>query len=131
MHGYEYDPGMVGDMAGIMAPSAANAPSPFAFSLTEDEILQAANLQTDEPDATMDAVLSLFSLDETNPLASDDEEEKEIVEVDLADQQLRTDRLRSITLSLDQLWWAGPVYMATAAEKLADGSRDSKLDSFS
>jgi len=127
---HDYDSGMVGDMAGILLPAPANAPSPFTFYLTEDEILQAGilqagNAQSEEPDATMEAVLSLFSLDENNPHASDDDDE-ENGELDLVDQQLRTQRLRSITLSLDQLWWSGPRYMAAAAEKLADGSRDRK-----
>ncbi|KFY75619.1 hypothetical protein V499_04421 [Pseudogymnoascus sp. VKM F-103] len=129
MHGY--DAGMVGDMAGILGPSStyaaanANAPSPFAIYLAEDESLQAGQQQDQEPDALMDAVLKLFSLDESDPLANGgDEDEEEDVVVDLEDQQLRTDRLRGITLSLDQLWWSGQVYMAAAAEKLADGSRD-------
>ncbi|KFY38693.1 hypothetical protein V494_04265 [Pseudogymnoascus sp. VKM F-4513 (FW-928)] len=129
MHGY--DAGMVGDMAGILTPTStyaagsANAPSPFAIYLAEDESLQAGNQQDQEPDALMDAVLKLFSLDESDPLANGGEEdEDEDVVVDLEDQQLRTDRLRGITLSLDQLWWSGQVYMAAAAEKLADGSRD-------
>ncbi|KFY09108.1 hypothetical protein V492_05621 [Pseudogymnoascus sp. VKM F-4246] len=129
MHGY--DAGMVGDMAGILTPAStyasasANAPSPFAIYLAEDESLQAGNQQDQEPDALMDAVLKLFSLDESDPLANGGEEdEDEDLVVDLEDQQLRTDRLRGITLSLDQLWWSGQVYMAAAAEKLADGSRD-------
>lgn len=131
MHGY--DAGMVGDMAGILGPAStyaanANAPSPFAIYLAEDESLQAGNQQDQEPDALMDAVLRLFSLDESDPLANGGEEdEDEDVVVDLEDQQLRTDRLRGITLSLDQLWWSGQVYMAAAAEKLADGSRDCTL----
>lgn len=136
MHGY--DAGMVGDMAGILGPSStyaaanANAPSPFAIYLAEDESLQAGQQQDQEPDALMDAVLKLFSLDESDPLANGgDEDEEEDVVVDLEDQQLRTDRLRGITLSLDQLWWSGQVYMAAAAEKLADGSRDCKLYSLS
>lgn len=132
---HDYDSGMVGDMAGILLPAPANAPSPFTFYLTEDEILQAGilqaensqagNAQSEEPDATMEAVLRLFSLDENNPHAGDEDDE-ENGELDLVDQQLRTQRLRSITLSLDQLWWSGPRYMAAAAEKLADGSRDRK-----
>lgn len=132
MHGY--DAGMIGDMAGILGPSStyaaanANAPSPFAIYLAEDESLQAGNQQDQEPDALMDAVLRLFSLDESDPLANGgQEDEEEDFVVDLEDQQLRTDRLRGITLSLDQLWWSGQVYMTAAAEKLADGSRDCKL----
>ena len=132
MHGY--DAGMVGDMAGILGPAVtypaanANAPSPFALYLGEDESAHAGNQQDQEPDALMEAVLSLFSLDETELLANGGEEdEEEDVVVDLEDQRLRTDRLRGITLSLDQLWWSGQVYMAAAAEKLADGSRDCKL----
>ncbi|KFZ12256.1 hypothetical protein V502_07175 [Pseudogymnoascus sp. VKM F-4520 (FW-2644)] len=130
MHGY--DAGMIGDMAGILGPPStyaaanANAPSPFAIYLAEDESLQAGNQQDQQPDALMDAVLRLFSLDESDPLANGGEEDEEDVVVDLEDQQLRTDRLRGITLSLDQLWWSGQVYMAAAAEKLADGSRDSR-----
>ncbi|OBT44781.1 hypothetical protein VE00_05324 [Pseudogymnoascus sp. WSF 3629] len=68
MHGY--DAGMVGDMAGILGPSStyaaanANAPSPFAIYLAEDESWQAGNQQDQEPDALMDAVLRLFSLHE-------------------------------------------------------------------
>jgi hypothetical protein len=139
MHGY--DAGMVGDMAGMLGPATttttyatanANAPSPFALYLADDESAQAGNQQDQEPDALMDAVLRLFSLDESDLLANGGEEDdEEDVVVDLEDQRLRTDRLRGITLSLDQLWWSGQVYMAAAAQKLADGSRDCKLYSLS
>ncbi|OBT60035.1 hypothetical protein VE03_10305 [Pseudogymnoascus sp. 23342-1-I1] len=71
---------------------------------------------------TMDAILELFSLYETDPMVGEGKGDL----VDLLDQQLRTDRLRSLTLPLDQLWWSDQVYMAAAAEKLADGSMDSR-----
>jgi hypothetical protein len=75
----------------------------------------------------MDAILELISLYETDPMVG----EGKGVLVDLLDQELRTDRLRSLTLPLDQLWWSDQVYMAAAAEKLADGSMDCELGSLS
>ena len=75
----------------------------------------------------MDDVRNLFIENENeNSVKKQEEAEEEIGEVDSADQQRRTEKLKSITLSLDRLWWAGQEQLAKAAEMLADGSRDAR-----
>lgn len=74
----------------------------------------------------MDAVRALFLEDQTTVVKNEEEAEEEIGEVDQADVQMRTEKLKGITLTLDRLWWAGQDSLAKAAEMLADGSRDAR-----
>lgn len=74
------------------------------------------------------SIVSIFELDE-EPLDEDVEmvgEDEEDAEVDLADQQRRTDRLKGVLPVLAQLWWSASEQIDVVAEKLADGSRDRK-----
>lgn len=72
----------------------------------------------------MEAVRALFTEDTNDVKIKEEEADEEIGEVDEADVQRRTEKLKSITLGLDRLWWAGQEELAKAAEILADGSRD-------
>lgn len=128
---------IVGGTAGASSSGSApaHARSPFTPQLTEDKVsqlstLQSADAKKDEPNAAMEALLGVFSLHETSTQAPT-EDEDESVEVDLADQHLRTERLKGVTLALDRSWWSGQEYVANAAEKLANGSRDGKFGCFS
>jgi hypothetical protein len=74
-------------------------------------------------------ILNLFELEEV-PQNEDEEmadgEDDDEPEVDLVDQQQRTERLKGVLPTLAQLWWANSDQMDVVTEKLADGSRDRK-----
>lgn len=74
----------------------------------------------------MEAVRALFVEDSSDVKVKEEDADEEIGEVDQADVQRTTEKLKSITLSLDRLWWAGQEELAKAAEILADGSRDAR-----
>jgi hypothetical protein len=93
--------------------------------------ISSTTVPNEEQKADMQSVLDIFQLDEELPDQSDENEQDEddgAQEVDLEDQRQRTERLRGIYPALDRLWWTGSEYMVGAAEKLADGSRDRKLN---
>lgn len=76
-------------------------------------------------DATWLSIVDIFQPDEkaqgdVERNAGDDGEAL----VDPEDENLRTERLRDIKLGLDQLWWSNSAYVAAAAERLTDLSRD-------
>ncbi len=112
----------------------AKKTSPFLANLSEDEVFElekSGEGNKESPKAAMDAVLRLFIEDEKSGQVVRDEEDEddgegEIGEVSLACQQRRTEKLRGITLALDQLYWAGQSELAKAADQLANGSRDRK-----
>ncbi|KAH6707768.1 armadillo-type protein [Leptodontidium sp. MPI-SDFR-AT-0119] len=84
-------------------------------------------LTTEQAAAMSKSILDIFELEEEPPkeveAMGDDEEEED---VDLEDQQRRTERLKGVLSLLAQLWWADSDQIDLVAEKLADGSRDPK-----
>lgn len=82
-------------------------------------------LTTEQAAAMSKSILDIFELEEEPPkeveAMGDDEEEED---VDLEDQQRRTERLKGVLSLLAQLWWADSDQIDLVAEKLADGSRD-------
>lgn len=111
----------------LLPGSGGEILSPFFHLLpTEKEIEAMAEIGVErhvQVKKEMDAVKALF-VDDQNALMKIEEEAEEVV--DQADVQMRTKKLRGITLSLDRLWWAGQDQLAKAAEMLADGSRDAR-----
>jgi len=82
-------------------------------------------LLTPEQAATMSkSILEVFELEEEpqDQVMGDGGDD----EVDLEDQQRRTERLKGVVPLLAQLWWADSDQLDLVAEKLADGSRDPK-----
>ena len=80
-------------------------------------------LLTPEQAATMSkSILEVFELEEEpqDQVMGDGGDD----EVDLEDQQRRTERLKGVVPLLAQLWWADSDQLDLVAEKLADGSRD-------
>ena len=80
-------------------------------------------LLTPEQAATMSkSVLEVFELEEEpqDQVMGDGSDD----DVDLEDQQRRTERLKGVVPLLAQLWWADSDQLDLVAEKLADGSRD-------
>lgn len=114
----------------LLPGSGGEMLSPFFHLLpTEKEIEVMAEIGVErdvQVKKEMDAVRQLFIDDQNSVVKKEEEAGEEIGEVDQADQQRRTEKLKSITLSLDRLWWAGQDQLAKAAEMLADGSRDSR-----
>jgi hypothetical protein len=62
--------------------------------------------------------------DEDQVMGEDDDEEDE---VDLEDQERRTEKLKAVLSPLAQLWWSSSEHIDLVTEKLADGSRASML----
>lgn len=88
------------------------------------------NLSAEEQSQMMKSIQEIFELEEEQPredeeMADVDEDVEE--EVDLEDQQRRTERLKGVLGTLAQLWWSDSEHMDLVAEKLADGSRDRKF----
>ncbi|KAI9746721.1 MAG: hypothetical protein M1818_000436 [Claussenomyces sp. TS43310] len=110
------------------------APSPFNFvspryngaplfpSSHEGHVEDEVPLDPEKLKATMDTILEIFDLDESPILIDIDEDDD--APVDFEDRLQRTERLRRVAPALDQLWWNNSEYLAGAAERLADGSRD-------
>lgn len=111
----------------LLPGSGGEMLSPFFHLLpTEKEIEVMAEIGVErdvQVKKEMDAVKALFVDDQSDLVKNAEETEKE---VDQADVQMRTEKLKGITLSLDRLWWAGQDQLAKAAEILADGSRDAR-----
>jgi hypothetical protein len=97
--------------------------SPFGIWCPSPERYE-GRLTKEQEKAKMESVVEIFGTDEDAPVGGGFNDEDDGLEVDIEDQARRTERLRSITGALDQLWWSGPELMAEAAEKIADGSRD-------
>lgn len=105
--------------------------SPFFHLLSaekEIEVMGELGVERDvHAKAEMDAVRKLFVEEHSEKgVVKQEEAEEEVGEVDQADQQRRTEKLKGITMSLDRLWWAGQEELAKATELLADGSRDAR-----
>lgn len=74
----------------------------------------------------LEAVISAVDVvvnDQSDQETHDDDKESP---VDMADQSMRTERLRNIIPALNQLWTNDSDLIATATEKLADASRSCK-----
>jgi hypothetical protein len=86
----------------------------------------AVPLSAAEQTKSMESIQEVFELEEDSPKEDEEmgEGDDEEPEVDLEDQQRRTDRLKGVLETLGQLWWSNSEHMDVAAEKLADGSRD-------
>jgi hypothetical protein len=86
----------------------------------------AVPLSAAEQTKSMESIQEVFELEEDSPKEDEEmgEGDAEEPEVDLEDQQRRTDRLKGVLETLGQLWWSNSEHMDVAAEKLADGSRD-------
>lgn len=99
-------------------PMSISRPLNLNLNLSEGEMLgmlkQIQDIFDSEPDDE----------NEDQVMADDDEDVEE--EVDLEDQQRRTEKLKMGLSLLAQLWWSGADQIDLAAEKLADGSRESK-----
>lgn len=109
--------------------SGLSADHSGAFISSSHPTYRNVSLSLDEQKAAMQSILDIFELDEELPDqngGSDSDGIDADQTVDLEDQHRRTERLRGICPALDRLWWAGSEYMTSAAEKLADSSRDSK-----
>ncbi|TVY36666.1 hypothetical protein LOCC1_G006584, partial [Lachnellula occidentalis] len=101
-----------------ISPISISRPSNLNMNLSEDAMLamlkQIRDIVDSEPEDE----------NEDQVMAEDDEDVEE--EVDLEDQQRRTDKLKMALSPLAQLWWSGSEQIDLAAEKLADGSREVK-----
>lgn len=119
----------------LTARLAAMIMSPFKEHMVE-KVEEVKTLQTPPSEAAipaMEAIRKLFSEYETPEQATTRNETEvieEIGDVERADRQVRTEKLRAIALDLHQLWCAGPTVLAKAAKIIADGSRDSKSNLF-
>jgi hypothetical protein len=126
---YMEDFGLTNEM---LSPGISTITSHGGTSFGEPASIATLNttVPKEEQKADMQSILDIFQLDDELPDQSDENELDEDdgpEEVDLEDQRQRTERLRGIYPALNRLWWTGSEYMVGAAEKLADGSRDSKL----
>lgn len=85
------------------------------------------NLSTEQATAMSKSVLDIFESEEKPPKEDGqrgDADEGEDGEVDLADQQRRTEKLKGALSVLAQLWKLKSNQIDLVTEKLADGSRD-------
>lgn len=105
----------------VSAPEFSSSIPAFPFSPPNSSSLPASSRA--EQQSWMQSIVDIFDLsEESEPEEIDDDGEP--VAVDVEAQNHRTERLKSILPALDRLWWANSDFMAGAAEKLADGSRD-------
>jgi hypothetical protein len=115
------------EMLGVsLGSSKANDGTALNFASPR---LATSNVSKADLDAAMQSILDIFQLSEDSSEQDDEEEVDEnddVHEVDMDEQNRRTEQLRAICPALDRLWWSGSDFMTGAAEKLADGSRDSK-----
>lgn len=109
-------PNFIGSPSGLLTSDTAfSGPSPSFPSVPVASIA--------DQKAWMQTIIDMFELsEESEPEEVDDEAES--APVDMEAQNARTERLKTILPALDRLWWASSDFMADAAEKLADGSRD-------
>lgn len=86
-----------------------------------------------EQKSMMESIVQIFHLEEEDDEEMRDEVEDgdEEVEVDLEDQNRRTERLSGVMDILGKLWWARSEHFEAVTEKLADGSRDREFSYFS
>ena len=80
------------------------------------------HLSAEDQSVMMKSIQEIFELEEEQNVEMNDDGEEE--EVDLEDQQRRTEKLERVLTTLAQLWWNDSEHMDLAAKKLADGSRD-------
>ena len=94
----------------------------YAFDSGSFSLSLPAEKQTD----LMESIEAVFQYEEKS--TNDDQEmldaEEEEPEVDLEDQQRRTEKLRGVLPTIAQLWWCRSEQMAPVTEKLADASRN-------
>ncbi|KAB8302306.1 hypothetical protein EYC80_005742 [Monilinia laxa] len=80
---------------------------------------------TEEEQRTMSTSISdIFKLEEKASQEGEPDVDDEVVDVE--DRERRTERLKGALRTLAHLWWQDSIFINEAAEKLADGSRDSK-----
>ena len=99
---------------------------PYTSAITEPRS-HSQELSEEEIGVIMNGIREIFQLDEelsggAESMEDDDEEP----EVDPKDQERRKLKLKTLLSTLAQLWWSDSEHMDTAAELLADGSRDRK-----
>ena len=80
------------------------------------------HLSAEDQSIMMKSIQEIFELEEEQNVEMNDDGEEE--EVDLEDQQRRTEKLERVLTTLAQLWWNDSEHMDLAAKKLADRSRD-------
>ena len=107
------------------------AHSPMSSALLAGNGALSLQLSAEEQSTMMKSIQEIFELEEEEPkedveMGEGKDEEEEVV--DLEDQARRTERLKGVLSTLAQLWWSDSEHMDLVAEKLADGSRDRKLD---
>jgi hypothetical protein len=112
-------------------PSDPDGAAPFGIPFNKGSSPNQAASSEETLKLSMKTILDLFVLEEEHvdpsTMDMDDDDDDEDPPVDLEDQAERIKRLCGIRPALEQLWWNESKYMTSAAEKLADGSRDRKL----
>lgn len=101
--------------------------SSMNYAFTSDSL--SLHLSAEKQTELMENIEAIFQPEEEEALHGDQEmpdADDEEPEVDLEDQQKRTEKLKSILPTIAQLWWCRSEHMELATEKLADGSRNPK-----
>ncbi|KAM3086807.1 hypothetical protein ACMFMG_000929 [Clarireedia jacksonii] len=99
------------------------------YSSFKEGKLPTERLDEEEQRNMSRSIIRLFELEEEvekeDEVMGDGDEEVEAV-VDVEDRARRTERLKKALPMLAHLWWQDSIFIDEAAEKLADGARDSK-----
>ena len=104
--------------------------SSMNYAFTSDSL--SLHLSAEKQTELMESIEAIFQPEEEEALHGDQEmpdADDEEPEVDLEDQQKRTEKLKSILPTIAQLWWCRSEHMELATEKLADGSRNRECTS--
>lgn len=107
------------------ATQSTASSSPFKLTLKGHMTIETSST-SESLQRALEAVISAVDVvvnDQSDQETHDDDKESP---VDMADQSMRTERLRNIIPALNQLWTNDSDLIATATEKLADASRSCK-----